>query len=235
MPGRECPAAAFPIYRVLILAFAVCMISCTPPLRPQAQPEPESALTVPRESPAGRLIAEAEAADTGEGLQAYTRHLAKYFVFQRRLGVAYVDAFSQRLLAAELMARQGKRKWIPESMVAQAFNGLMNQAAGSSAKPYQTDVSVVHQMRLILHGVSPHFSSVDTHSSECLPSEAVLIMWQLLLQNGIVSPPNPPVVRCVPPCVVEVDADILMVRYIDSHTRRESVALYDHVAQLFGF
>ena len=104
------------------------------------------------------LIAKAEAADTPEGAQDYARYLTARFVAMRTED-AYVGTLSRRLATADLMTRQGKRNWIPENIVAQAFNDEMKEVVGPSGKPPQTDVSVVHQLRLVLYGISPHFSS----------------------------------------------------------------------------
>lgn len=234
MPRLKFHANTLSFYCALLLAFAVCMIFCKLPLTSQTPPKPKSAQTVPRDSPGGRLIAEAEAADTGEGLQAYTQHLTKNFVSPRGVGNAYVDAFSQRLFTADLMARQGKRQWIPESVVAQAFNYMMAQTSGPSCKPLRTDTSTVHQLRIILSEVSPALSSVKSQVSKCLPTEAVDLMIQLLSRNGSLEDPCPPPRPGEHGCVQKVNADVLILRYSQSHSASENVMLFDHVAQLFG-
>ncbi len=188
------------------------------------------------------LIAAAKAADTQEGAQAYSEDLVKMLV-AARMGKAYINALSRRLAMADLLARHGKRKWVPESSVAQAFNDLMEQVAPTSSQPFQTDTSFVHEMRLALNGISPALGSVDSHSSECLPSEAVLLLWQLLANNGAKLPlPELPRKVGAPKggyvigrSISGPDARLLVFQYAASHTRFESVKLYDHVAQLLGF
>jgi hypothetical protein len=196
--------------------------------------------TVQSESPMAHLITEAKNADTPEGSQRYARHLAEMFIGDQ-VGKTYVTAFSRRLVMADLMAMRGKRNWIPESTVAQAFNDLMEQVTDSSSKPFQTNESIVHQIRLVLYNASHHLSSIDSHSSTCLPSEAVLVMIQLLENNGEISPPCPSWKRMPPEgpyvigCARNVLANALVFRYAISHSHSERVMLYEHAVQVLGF
>ena len=217
-----------------IAALLICL-GCAPGSFPQNSQGAGKAQTAPPESPAGLLIAEAEAAGAQEGNQEYAKHLTEMFVTSRT-GDAYIDAFSSRLSTADLMARRGKRGLIPESVVAQAFNDLMKETGGS----YQTDANIVHQLRITLSEVSPALSTVTSHDSECLPSEAVEIMVQLLSHDGVLRGPCPPMKPGVPErnargCAEGPDADALVFAYMSSHPRSRRQAVYERVAQLFGF
>jgi hypothetical protein len=204
-----------------------------PQVPPQGERNPGSLST----SPGYALAAEAKAADTQEGNQKYARRLTEWFV-PRKAGDAYVDAFSGRLSKADLMARRDERGWIPESVVVQAFNDLMEQTSGKSGKPLRTDTNVVHQLRLTISEVSPVLSAVKSNSSECLPTEAVSLLIQLLYRNGSLEDPCPPKPgpdgalahqACDGP-----NATILMFRYCRSHSASDDEKLFDHVAKLFG-
>ena len=193
------------------------------------------------QSPLDSLIANAKAAGTKEGARDYSEYLIKMLVPTQKVGNAYSGALSRRLATADFAAREGKRSWVPESSVAQAFNDLMKQAAdtyggpaGASGRAIETNASIVHQLRLRLYSGSPYLSSVDSHSSECLPSEAMLIMQQLFLTDGAAPEPlRPGEVRVTrrnfPP------ADLLVSRYVVSHSRSETVKLYDNLAHNLGF
>jgi hypothetical protein len=201
------------------------------------------------QSPIDSLIAKAKAAGTKEGARAYSEYLIKMLVPTKKTGNAYSSALSRRLVMADLAAREGKQSWVPEGSVAQAFNDLIKQAAdtsgglaGASGRAIQTNASVVHQLRLRLYNGSPYLSSVDSRSSECLPSEAMLLMQQLLLTDGtgMLSDPSstPEPLR---PGEVRLTsrnfptADSLVSRYVVSHSRSETVKLYDNLAHNLGF
>ncbi len=165
---------------------------------PQTPPGNEAVTGLPNTSLIDSLIAKAKAAGTKEGARDYSDHLIKMLVPTKKVGNAYSSALSRRLAMAELAAREGKRSWVPEGSVAHAFNDLMKQAAdtsggpaGTSDRPIETNASIVHQLRLRLYNGSPHLSSVDSHSSECLPSEAMLIMQQLLITDGAAALSDP--------------------------------------------
>jgi len=185
-------------------------------------------------SPGVVLVEEAEAADTKEGNQKYAKHLTEEFVW-RQTGDAYISAFSNRLSEADFMARQGKRKLIPESAVVQAFIDLMTQTGGS----FRTDTNIVHQLRISVLEVSPALSTVKTHDSECLPSEAIMLMLQLVSHNGSSStdpcpPTHEPAGGLVQNVCEGATALVVISRYRSSHSRFENRMLFDHVAQRFG-
>jgi hypothetical protein len=200
----------------------------------------DRAAPTPSEFPPERLIAEAKAANRPEGNYKYAKHLTEMLV-PRRTGDAYIDAFSGRLSKADLMARHNERSWIPESAVAQAFNDLMNQISeihGQSGNPPQTDANVVHQLRITLSEVSAAFSTVNSHKSECLPSEAVNLMIQLLLHNGSLQGPCPPTPgpdgALVQHACADVDATLHIFRYSRSHSASDQRKVFDHLAGHFA-
>ncbi len=206
---------------------------------PQNSNGPVAPPVPPRRSPAWLLIEEAKSADTQEGAQRYAKHLATMFV-SARAGEAYVNEFSHRLALADLAARQGKRNWIPEATIAQAFDDMMRLVTPPSSKPLHTDASVVHQMRLILYAVSHDLSSVDSHRAECLPSEAIDVMMQLLSHDGTLCGPYPPMKPAAPKgtaqkCTESPEADALVFAYMASHPRPRRQAVYERVTQLFSF
>jgi hypothetical protein len=219
------------------------------PLVSQTAPGSEAVIDMTNTSPIDLLVGKAKAAGTQKGARAYSEYLINMLVPTKKTGNTYSSALSRRLAMADLAAREGKRSWIPEGSVAQAFNDLMKEAAdtsgrpeGTSDRPIETNASVVHQLRLRLYNGSPHLSSVDSHSSECLPSEAMLIMQQLFLTDGAatLSDPSstPGVLR---PGEVRLisrkfpTADSLVSRYVASHSRSETVKLYDNLAHNLGF
>lgn len=219
------------------------------PLMSQNQPGDETVNGPPTASRIDSLIAKAKAAGTIEGARAYSEYLIKMLIPTKKVGNAYSSALSRRLAIADIAAREGKRGWVPESSVARAFNDLMKQAAdtshrppGTSARPPETNAPIVHQLRLRLYNGSPDLSSVDSHSSECLPSEAMLIIQQLLLTDGAgtlsdpSSTPGP-----LRPGEVRLTrrkfptADSLVSRYVVSHSGSETAKLYDNLAHNLGF
>jgi len=184
--------------------------------------------------PVALIIADAKAADGPEGSKVYARQLTEWFVSDQT-GDTYIDAFASRLSTADLMARQGKRELIPETVVARAFNDLMSRVHA----PLRTDTNVVHQLRNTLYAVSPSLSTVNSDSSGCLPSEAVHLMIQLLLDNGTLGdlcPPQPDATgRLVQhACPGRLNAGAAISQYLYSHSRSQNETLYNHVAEVFG-
>jgi len=185
------------------------------------------------------IIAEAKAADSPEGNYKYARHLTDWFV-TKQSGDAYLDAFSERLTKADLMARHRELEWISESTVVQAYNYLLKQIGGHPNNPPQANVNTVHQLRITLSEVSPAFSTVNSNNSECLPTEAVQLMIQLLEHNGSIEglcPPTPGANGTLVqqnPCIVKDDALSLMSKYSRSRSSSEQQKSFDHIAKLFG-
>jgi hypothetical protein len=235
MPRLKLHATTLSFYCARLLAFVVCMTFWTLPITPQVtrQGNPNSGSIAT--SQINLLIAEAKAADTEEGDQQYARRLSDWYV-SRRAGDAYITSFSHRLATADLMARHGKRKWIPESVIVQAFNSLMKQVTYPSSKLVQTNTNVVHRLRVTLSEVSPALSTVNSSSSECLPTEAVSLMIQLQLHNGSTEDPCPTTPDAnghLVQLACSENANILVFSYLHSHPASESVKIFDHVAKLF--
>jgi len=223
--------------------------SAPPPVPPRGSPPALSGQTSVQKGPGSvdegfaqfrALITESESADTQEGNRVYTKHLAEmlaaYLGEDAHLGRnTYIEAFAGRLSTVDMMARRGERNLVPESVVVQAFNDLMSRVHA----PLRTDTNVVHILRNTLYAVSPSFSTVNSDSSECLPSEAVHIMVQLVLHNGSLKdlcPPEPDANgRLVQhACPGSLNAEIVISRYTQSRSASRNAKLLDHVAKLFG-
>ena len=184
---------------------------------------------VPTQWDIGKLIANAEDADTSEGSKAYARQLTEMFV-SPLAGNLYIDTFAGRLSNADMTARHGGRDLVAESAIARAFNDLM----GRIHSPLRTDVKVVHVLRNTLYAVSPALSTVNSNSSECLPSEAVDLMAQLVMRNGTLENSCSPSIPAEHRCVQRFSAAVLISRYTQSHSRSRNAELFDHAAKLFG-
>ncbi len=185
----------------------------------------------------GKIIAEAKAAESPNANYRYAQQLTEMLV-PVQAGNAYSETFSSRLSRADLMARHNERAWIPESMVAKAFNDLMRNIGGRSGDLPHTDTNVVHQLRITFSEVSPALSTVNFHESECLPSEAVHLLVQLVSHNGSTEGPCPPKPEpngaLVQHACTDVDASILMSKFSRSHSAPEIRTVFDRAAQLFG-
>ena len=219
------------LVRVLPVALLLCpVVALSQVPTNNAHPKPEIVTEV---------IAEAKSADSSEGNYKYARRLTDWFVTNQS-GDAYLDAFSERLTRADLMARHHEREWISETTVVEAYNYLLKQLGGHRNTAPQTNVNTVHQLRITLSEVSPALSTANLHKSECLPTEAVQLMIQLLEHNGSIeglcpptSGPNATLVQ-QNPCVVKNDALSLMSKYSRSRSPSEQQESFDHIAKLFG-
>lgn len=195
-------------------------------LTPQAAPEAQAAPHSPPSSPVAVLIAEASNANSQAGSLQYAKHLTRMFVMPQT-GPAFLAQFTRRLAAADLAARQGKHRWVPESAVAQAFNDFMQRISPGTA--LHTDAATVHRLRVTLAAVSPELSAVASHPVDCLPSEAIDVMLQLVSHNGQAEP------SAQNPLPLGASAVALLGRYARTHTTAGNAAAYESIAQLFGF
>ena len=184
------------------------------------------------------LVADAEAAQSHDTIMVYSEHLIRMIV-DPKAGDPYIAMISRRLATAEVMTQHGKRKLIPESKVAQAFNEMMMRVTDASPQSPQTNVSEVHRLRKTLYGISPALSSVNSHESELSPNEAVLLMW--LLPSNIASAlPDPSQPQPTQPGTVRLGRrsstppTVLIARYVESKPPFDSVKLYDHMAMTLG-
>ena len=130
---------------------------------------------------------DAASADTSAGRLEYSKHLLQS-LFSNRLGEEQTSALSQRLAAADLAARVGKRAYIDESGVAAAFNRLMKVVGDGGGTRFVTDAATVHRLRLAIYGLSPGLTTVSAHSSACLPTEALFFVEILVINEGLYNP-----------------------------------------------
>jgi len=213
---------------ILLAASVAWAVFGVQSIRPQTPPGP-APIQVPPQWDLRHLIANAEAADTPDGSKAYAQQLAEMLI-SPRAGNLYIDAFTGRLFKADMLARRGEGQFISESAVAHAFNKLMSEVHS----PLRTDTNVVHALRNTLYALSPALGTVNSNSSECLPSEAVDLMAQLVEHNGSLEDPCSP---SIPPghrCVEKFNAAVLISRYTQSHSPSRNAELFDHVAKIFG-
>lgn len=188
------------------------------------------------------LIAKAKVADTEKGAADYAAALTDLVVSDRP-GKGYVKRFARRLAKADLAARRGDQRWVPESVIVKAFNELMEQVASSPAQLIKTDVSVVHRLRYSLYNTSPYLSTVPFHEDKCLPSEAMFVIALLLWNNGAVSRPLPGPLPALQPSgrgyVISSapsgpNAQLIVSGYTTRHKRSQVVELYDALARHIG-
>lgn len=87
------------------------------------------------------MIEKQEASGTAAGLEDYALHLVTLLVGDR-IREAGKNRLSQWLAEAELAARDGKRRYVPESAIADAFNSLMRAARGRDGAEIRTSAGV---------------------------------------------------------------------------------------------
>lgn len=181
---------------------------------------------------------EAEQSASRDGLEAYSAHLSSLLTGEQP-GAPYVRALADRITTAELMARQGTRSLVSEDAVAKAFNTLMAQVEGNTGPRFQTTPATVHRLRLALEPTDPAVISVESHSDECLPAEAIFVLTLLVWNNGTTG--NPPVTPAVHSGNNTLtvrsgprDARTLLLLYSQSHPPRDRVKLFDEVATILA-
>lgn len=173
-----------------LLFFPVVVLGQEPIAMSQEHFQLETTPPLPRQPYVIALIDRAKVAQSPKGTQDYSSELAKYLV--SKAGKRYVHKFAKRLAEADLLAQRGEQKWVPENNVVRAFNEMMEQV--SSTTRIRTNSAAVLEARFSLYNTSPYLTSVTSHQGECLPTEAVLLVWLLMLTDGhvVVARPNLP-------------------------------------------
>jgi len=187
------------------------------------------------------LSKEAEVAGTPNGAELYSKHLIKLIV-GNVMGDKFVSARASRLATVDLLARRGKREYVDERSVADAFNELMKKVRGHGGRTIMTDAATVHRLRLGISRASPALTTVSAHASSCLPSEAMLLIALLITNNGVIgeppSPGNTPELRVTTGrhvSAANADASLLVVNFLGSHSHSEDVRVFDVLAKYVGF
>ncbi len=142
-----------------------------------------------------------------------------------------LERLARRLASADQAARHDGRKYIPETAIATAFNGLMAQVQDNHATPFRADAQTVHSIREVLAGNSPKLTSVKEHRNSCLPDEAVLLAFLLKLNNGKVvfvpkGQPMPPSVTSMDAEDAGNDADTRLDQYLAAHSMAQNTDLF---------
>jgi len=184
------------------------------------------------------VIEKKEASSTPAGLEDYAQHLVDLLTGDKP-GKASAHRLSQRLAEAELAARDGRRGYVSESAIADAFNNLMRAVRGRDGAEIETTAQQVHWMREWNDRFSPMLSSVEAHASECLPGEAVFTLVMLLNGNSKIgpapkerfsdAPPSQPGYVGVGISHENQKSRGLLNRYARTHWRWQSTRLYGRV------
>ncbi len=135
------------------------------------------------------LNKDAEASDPA-GIHYFAEDLA-HFLLPERTGDRYINRFAERLAKAEQEAREGKRKPIPDTQVAEAFNEVVQKAhlpvmpaSLSDLRSLRNDPRIAKEYPALL--------TADRNGTNCTPGEAVYLLAVLLEKDAYPVPPPPP-------------------------------------------
>jgi hypothetical protein len=175
------------------------------------------------------------AIDTPQGIDQYSKHLIELLLGERAARLE-PGVLNQRLARAEAMARNGKRRPIPYSIVAEAFNQMMQTI--SAPDSMRTTEEQVGALRTSLATVAPHLISIKTNRTACSPGEALFLIFQLVTNDGAAqgetTAPSPlprMEIRSAP----RPSALALLSRFLGTRTPNESRQLLLDVEQRLGF
>jgi hypothetical protein len=178
------------------------------------------------------LGADEQRADSPAGDVKYATELIR--MMAPHVSRGDVALLACRLASADQAARHDPGKYIPETAVAAAFNGLMAQVLDKNATPIRTDAQMVHRMREVLAGNFPALFSVKEHLTPCLPDEAVLLVFLLIFNNGrvVVVPPGQPLLPAENAMAAENAADnaqIKLDQYLAAHSAATNLTLFSRL------
>lgn len=183
------------------------------------------------------LSLDAQRADSPAGDLNYATELIRMMASHVSRGD--VAQLARRIATADQAARHDPSKYIPEGVVAVAFNGLMAQVLDKSATAIRTDTQTVHRMRGVLAANAPALTSIKEHPASCLPDEAVLLMFELKFSNGrvVIVPrgqPLPPVATSERVEDGAEDAGLRLDRYLAAHSAATNMALFSRMLTDMG-
>ena len=166
------------------------------------------------------------------------------------LGERYANKLADRLAQAEQMARAGNGKLVPEAAVAKAFNDLMQGiGAPPSIRASEASVHGFREYATAIHAFSALFSA-DRNGANCNPGEAVFLLSLLISDNGQLYEGNLDTAQeMIQPHSQQnwngggaafsigggPESRRLLLIYPSSHNRRETNALFNHLADEIGF
>lgn len=150
-----------------------------------------------------------------------------------------VAVLARRLALSDQAAQRDPRRYVSETAVAAAFNGLMAQILDKHATPIRTDAQTVHSLREVLVDNSSALTSVKEHPTSCLPDEAVLLLYLLIFNNGrlISVPGGQQVGAALSAAYAEQaanDAYIKLDEYLTAHWRATNMALFNKLLYNMG-
>jgi len=150
-----------------------------------------------------------------------------------------VAVLARRVALADQAARRDPGKYIPETAVAAAFNGLMAKVLDKKSPPISSDAQTVHRIREVLADNSHALISVKEHPASCLPDEAVLLVFFLIFDNGrvISVPPGQPVGPALTAVYAEQaanDAYIKLDGFLAAHSTWRNMTLLNKLLYNMG-
>jgi len=150
-----------------------------------------------------------------------------------------VVVLARRLALSDQAARRDPQKYTQETAIAAAFNGLMAKVLEKNSPPIRTDVQTVHSLRESLANNSPALSSVREHPASCLPDEAVLVLFLLVVNNGrvVTVPQGQSVTSAFSAKLAEDaanDAEIKLDEYFAAHSETTNMLIFNKLLYSMG-
>lgn len=159
--------------RLVLLSFLFVLFSRSSVISQTMQPGSE---LLPQ------LDALAGGADSPTGRASYTS-LVMTLSGADKLYAPFPSAFTKRFMLAEERVRKGKQERVSELAISMAFNRL----AEIIKSPARADVDAIHQVRTTLADKAPHLITVKVSPTSCYPGEALILIYLLVANDGLIS------------------------------------------------
>jgi len=128
---------------------------------------------------------EAEASGPQE-VYKYSRDLIG-LILPAEVGKDYIDSLSERLAKAEITARSGRARLVPETDVVRGFNQLMRTIGAPPTITADTDSMRRFRARSATVPTLSALFTASRNGTNCDPGEAVLLGFLLLENDGKLS------------------------------------------------
>ncbi len=175
------------------------------------------------------LNKEAKANDIA-GIHAYSQDLVRMLV-GNSAGPATAASLTDRLARAEFMARNGKRKLIPEADIAQAFNALMTEIGAPNS--LAANIDAVHSNRIAFESSLPAMISQKENGNYCNPGEAVFVLEMMIENVGRPLAPTPDSAPKTFVAAINPPVRVRLEQFSANHSRSEVTEIFNRLFNVF--
>jgi hypothetical protein len=129
------------------------------------------------------------------------------------------------------MARNGKRKLIPEADIAQAFKTLMREIGAPNS--FAADIDAVHSNRIAFESSLPAVVSQKENGSYCNPGEAVFVLEMMIENVSRPLAPTPDSASKAFVAAINPPVRVRLEQFYANHSHSEITEVFNRLFNVF--